>query len=158
MSGQAWLFLSTVLLGAGVGFVYDIFRIFRKTAPRFARRAAAVQLEDLFFWLCVTLGVFYFMLVRNFGEIRFFSVIGMLIGTVLYFSTLSRHVIFIFVHIINFLKKIIVLPFKLAHKWLSPILSPAYKKIRSHLRRFSRFGKIRLKKSARNWFIFRHKK
>ena len=156
MSGQAWLFLSTVLLGAGVGLCYDVFRILRKTAPFLARKSF-VQLQDLIFWVVVTIGFFYFMLLRNFGEIRFFSIIGVAIGCILYFATVSRFVIFIFVWVITYLKKALAFPFKLIYKWVSPFVSPLLGKIRSELRRASRYGKIRLKKSVRNWFIVRRK-
>jgi spore cortex biosynthesis protein YabQ len=72
MSGQAWLFLSTVLAGAVIGLFFDVFRILRRTVP-FLAKPVAVQFEDLFFWLLVTGATFYFMLNQNFGEIRLFS-------------------------------------------------------------------------------------
>jgi spore cortex biosynthesis protein YabQ len=163
MSGQAWLFLSTVLAGACIGLFYDFFRIFRKTAPKL-NASWVVQLEDLFFWLIVTFGMFYFMLNQNFGEIRLFSIMGAFLGIVLYFAALSRFVILVSVTVVEFLKKvvtsavrIILLPFKTIANWLAPPINTLLQKIRSGLYRFSRYVKIRLRKTARNWFIFRKK-
>jgi hypothetical protein len=55
MPAQAWLFVSTVMAGGAVGVFYDFFRVLRRTAPH---RKWAVQLEDLFFWLAVTVLIF----------------------------------------------------------------------------------------------------
>jgi spore cortex biosynthesis protein YabQ len=154
MSGQAWLFLSTVLAGAAIGFFFDVFRILRKTVPLLAT-PAAVQLEDFIFWVAVTGGTFYFMLNQNYGEIRIFSVVGAGAGIALYFASVSRFVIIIFVAVIEYLKKvfaaafkIIFFPVRMAFKWIYPKL---------RLRDFKRYGKIRLKKYLRNWFILRKK-
>jgi spore cortex biosynthesis protein YabQ len=163
MSGQAWLFLSTVLAGAIIGLFFDAFRILRKTVP-FLANSAVVQFEDLFFWIMVTGGTFYFMLNQNFGEIRLFSVIGAGVGIVLYFAAVSRFVIKIFVAVLEYMKKvvatalrIIFFPLRIIANWVSPPLKFLYGKIRSVLRGIRRYGKIRLKKSSRNWFILRKK-
>jgi ABC-type siderophore export system fused ATPase/permease subunit len=97
------------------------------------------------------------MLVRNFGEIRFFSVVGVAVGCVLYFATVSRLVVFVFVWVITYLKKALVLPFKVVYGWVSPFVSPIVQKVRSALRGVKRYGKIRIRKSVRNWFIVRKK-
>ncbi|MDR0273205.1 MAG: spore cortex biosynthesis protein YabQ [Clostridiales bacterium] len=163
LGGQATLFLSTVLVGAGIGLFYDVFRIFRRTT-RFAKGVFVVQLEDLFFWVTVTGGMFYFMLNQNYGEIRMFSVLGAGIGIALYFATLSRLVMFVFVAVINYLKKvfaaairIITLPLRIIADFLAPYLKAIYKKLRSGLLRLLRYGKIRIRKTLRNWFILRKK-
>ena len=162
MSGQAWLFLSTVLMGAAVGLFYDVFRIFRKTVPH---KTIAVQLEDLFFWIVVTAGVFYFMLHRNFGEIRMFSFIGAGIGILLYFATISRYVIIAFVAVIDYMKKVVMAalriifwPLRVVLGWISPPFVAFFRKRRLGLRRVSRYGRMRMRKTARDWFIVRHKK
>ncbi|MCL1884989.1 MAG: spore cortex biosynthesis protein YabQ [Defluviitaleaceae bacterium] len=163
MNSQAWLFLSTVLAGVVIGLFYDVMRIFRRTVP-FLKKSFAVQLEDLFFWIAVTCGMFYFMLNRNFGEIRLFSMIGAAIGFALYYATVSRFVILIFVAVIEYLKKvftvafrIIFTPIRLIFNLISPPLTKRVLKVRSGLCGFLRYGKIRLKKTSRNWFILRKK-
>ncbi|MCL2215814.1 MAG: spore cortex biosynthesis protein YabQ [Defluviitaleaceae bacterium] len=161
MSGQAWLFLSTVLVGAVIGLFYDFFRIFRKTA---AHSAWAVQLEDLFFWITATVGTFYFMLTRNYGEIRLFALLGVALGITLYFATVSRLVVKICVVVVTFLKRviasavrIILLPLRLIFTWIGPPIKSFAGKRRKDLRGLARYGKIQMKKTARSWFILRKK-
>lgn len=163
MSGQAWLFLFTVAFGAGIGLFFDFFRILRKTV-KFLSGGFAVQLEDFVFWLAVTGGMFYFMLHQSFGEIRLFSLLGAACGIALYFALLSRHVIFIFVHVIEFLKKvvytalrIIFTPLRLLANFLVPPVKSLLQKIRSGLYRLARYGKISLRKTRRAAFILRKK-
>jgi len=106
MSGQAWLFLSTVAAGFVIGFVYDIFRIARKSA---SHKTWLVQIEDILYWSIASVLMFYFMLHQNNGEIRFFAIAGAAIGMVLYFNSLSSLVIKVSVTIINFVKKVILM-------------------------------------------------
>jgi spore cortex biosynthesis protein YabQ len=164
MSGQAILFLSSCLVGAGIGLFFDCFRILRKTVPFFAKSMLAVQLEDLFFWIIVTGGMFYFMLHYNFGEIRLFAVVGAACGGAIYFAALSRFVIRIFVAVINYLKKVVATALKIIFtparfiiKWLSPPVRAVRSKLRSGLCRVFRYGKIRIRKTSRNLFILRKK-
>ena len=118
MSGQAWLFLFTVITGFVIGFVYDIFRILRKTIPH---NHFMVQLEDILYWICVSLLMFYFMLHRNYGEIRLFSIAGAALGGVLYFLTLSLIIMKTSVAVIEFIKRI--LTFLLGPvKWFSGLM------------------------------------
>lgn len=110
MTGQAQMFLFTVALGFVSGFVFDLFRIFRKTLkhPDFL-----THLEDLVYWLLIIVFVFYFMLNENSGEIRVFSIIGMFLGMILYFCTLSLVVFNISVAVINFFKKVLATALKI---------------------------------------------
>ena len=164
MSGQAWLFLSTVLVGALIGLFFDFFRILRKTVPPLAKSTFAVQVEDFLFWVIVTGGMFYFMLNQNFGEIRIFAIIGAGVGFALYFALLSRFVITICVAVLEYMKKvvatalrIIFMPLRILMGWLFPPFRAVYVKLRSVLSQLFRYGKIKSKKTARNWFIFRKK-
>ena len=115
MSGQAWLFLSTVAAGAVMGFVYDIFRIARKTARH---KGWLVQVEDVLYCAGVSALMFGFMLHRNYGEIRFFVIIGAGLGMLLYFFSLSPVVIKISVAVIRFVQKVL---FATARILLGPI-------------------------------------
>ena len=161
MWGQAGLFLSTVGMGMVIGLFYDVFRIFRKTAPHFA---LAVQLEDLFFWVAVTGAMFYFMLSQNFGEIRPFSIIGAGCGVALYFATISRWVIKIAVVVVNYLKKVFAAAFKIISlpiRFVWVLLLPPITKFaasrRKDLHSLARYGKIKARKTTREWFILRKK-
>ena len=161
MTGQAWLFLSTVLVGGAIGLLYDVFRIFRKTARH---SGLAVTLEDLFFWVAATGLTFYFMLHRNYGEIRVFSLVGVAIGIVLYFTTISRWVVAVSVAVVNYMKRVVVtvvrvimVPVRLIAAWVAPPAKKALKATRKHARRVRRYGKNKLRKTARDWVILRKK-
>ena len=105
MGSQVRLFLSTVVLGVGVGFSYDFIRLFRRLVRH---SVLACNLEDLIYWLSVLIAVFYFMLNRNFGEIRLFSVMGFFIGMVLYLMSISKPILKTMVVIAQFLKAVII--------------------------------------------------
>jgi len=158
MSGQAWLFLSTVLVGVGIGLFYDILRVFRKTTPHLP---FAVQLEDLFFWILVTVGMFYFMLSQNYGEIRLFSLIGAGCGAAVYFAGFSPFVMKVSVYIVNYLKKVVAAAFKIItipiRFMYSLVKPPVAKFFKFMLQRIKRYGKIQRKKVARSWYILRKK-
>ena len=164
MSGQAWLFLSTVIVGMCIGLFYDIFRVSRKVAPH---STLAVHFEDAVFWVLVTGGMFYFMLHRNYGEIRPFALIGATCGVALYFATISRLVVKVLVTVINFAKRvvaaavrIIVLPVRLLLGLLAPPAKSIFaflEKRRKRINAAARYSKTRMKKHVRNWKIVRKK-
>jgi len=161
MPAQAWLFLTTVGVGAAVGLFYDFFRVLRKTTPH---GKIAVQIEDILFWLAVTVVIFYYMLHRNFGEIRVFVLLGIGIGAVLYLATVSFWVVKAAVAVVEYLKKVIIaivrillLPFQLLLGWLTPPAKKASATTRKHLRKLGRYGKMKVQKTARNVKIMRKK-
>ena len=161
MSGQAWLFLSTLLVGAAIGLFYDVFRILRRTARH---SVAMVQLEDFIFWVVATGLTFYYMLHRNYGEIRWFSLVGVAVGISLYFATVSRWVVALFVAVVNYMKRVIavavrivLVPARLVLAWLGPPVGKALGITRMHAHRVRRYGRGKLRKTARSWNIMRKK-
>lgn len=161
MPDQALLFLSTVLVGMAIGVCFDVFRVLRRVATH---KSWLVQVQDILFWLVATLGMFYFLLHRNFGEIRGFALGGAAIGAVLYFCTLSKLVLKVAVTVIRFLQKVIVAAFRIISapiRFLVRLIAPPVKKFaanrRKSLRLAARYGKMRVKKSTRNLFLFKKK-
>ncbi len=104
LTGQARLFLATVIIGFCIGAIYDLLRVFRIIVPH---KNFLVQLEDLFYWIFVTGLMFYVMLNKNYGEIRAFSIVGALLGMTVYFLTVSKILIKIVVAVVRFILKII---------------------------------------------------
>jgi len=149
MGEQVRLFLSTVALGIGLGLAYDFIRLFR----RLVRHSKIFcGLEDLFYWFAVLGAVFYFMLNKNYGEIRMFSVMGFFIGMVLYMMSISGIVLKIMMIAANFIKAVIIkaaaiilYPFKI----LMNILRIPYSFILSLYRKLCIRGKKVLHKSGR---------
>lgn len=101
---QAFLFLACVRTGIIMGMLYDIIRVFRKIIqhPNWA-----IQLEDLLYW--ITCGCFAFIMIywKNYGQIRGFVFLGILIGTILYFSTASILFMKITSIVVDWAKKVI---------------------------------------------------
>lgn len=110
LHAQAKLFLLTILMGGGMGLVYDGLRVFRHALPH---SRFWVQLEDGLFWLLAVFLVFGVMLQASAGEIRFFTILGLFGGMGLYFLTLSRLVIAVSDSIIRLVKYIVGLFFRI---------------------------------------------
>ena len=86
VTGQMLTFLISCLVGAALGLLYDLFRIFRIIVP--CSRLAVLLLDVLFFIMC-TVVTFLFALLSNSGTVRFFILEGEVIGAVLYALTLG---------------------------------------------------------------------
>ena len=81
------LFANSVVLGAGLTFVYDGWIICRKV---FKHNTFMESLEDLSFWLFTGIVVFLALREQNNGVLRWFLVVGAGIGMLLYKSGISR--------------------------------------------------------------------
>ncbi len=108
MSNQAFLFFNSVLFGFAVGFVYDVLNVFRKVIYHYK---IFIQIEDFFYWIFSALCLFFIMLQKNSGEIRFFLICGAFIGMILYFTILSRLFLNVSDRVLIFLKKVFCLVF-----------------------------------------------
>lgn len=101
---QAFLFLTCVKTGIMMGMFYDLIRVFRKIIhhPNWV-----VQMEDLLYW--VTCGGFAFTMIywRNYGQIRSFIFLGIIIGLILYFCTVSILFMKITTKLIKMAKRVI---------------------------------------------------
>lgn len=119
LSAQANLFFATVVAGAVIGFIYDALRIFRRIVPH---KGIFVQAEDALYWICVIFFMFYVLMVKNSGEIRFFTVYGAFLGMLLYFliaspavHAVSDRVIAVVRYIVCLFITILLTPFRLLY-------------------------------------------
>ncbi len=165
LHSQAKLFLLTVLMGSGMGLLYDALRVFRHALPH---KPLWVQLEDGLFWLLAVFLVFGVMLHASSGEIRFFSILGLFGGMGLYFLTLSRLVIAVSDTIIRLIKyltglflRILLTPFQLL--WM-PFRRPVGKFVdfcdkrrKKLLQSCKVYAKMKMTHLRLNWRIL-HKK
>lgn len=87
VNSQALIFLYTVIGGAAIALVYDLFRILRK-AVRTGSIVTFVQ--DLLFWLIVSVIMFLTVFYSNDGELRAYLFIGACVGVILYALLFSR--------------------------------------------------------------------
>ena len=85
VADQAVSFLLAVVLGAAAGLLYCFFCALRLSGRN---KTYQVFLQDVIFWLILTVSTFCFLLLRCRGEFRAFVCIGMLAGFLLFRLTL----------------------------------------------------------------------
>ena len=119
---QAYLFLIFNFNGVFIGLVFDFFRILRQG---FKTSNTITYAEDIMFWVISGLSIIYSMVNFSNGALRFFMVIGLIIGFITYILTISKYIRKFSVSIIIFLKKtvkfiwgIILCPLKIIHKMI----------------------------------------
>jgi len=83
---QTAVFFHSLLLGAVLGCFYDLFRI---TRIAFVIPAQLVLVEDLLFFLFSSIVLFGFMLENSYGQVRYFILLGMVLGWTIYYFTLG---------------------------------------------------------------------
>ena len=108
--------LHSVILGIIITFVYGNIRVFRRVIPH---NSFFISLEDLCFWIFVAIYIFLLQHRENNGVFRWFSVIGALVGMMLYKKSISR------LYIKNMtivLRKIL----KVVYLFFSYVFSPIY--------------------------------
>ncbi len=146
VSYEAFGFLLMCALGAALGAVYHIVVIVRESL--FSSRAAVIISDILISSVCA-FAVASALLYYNFALIRWYLILGLIIGAVLYFLTIGRLFFIIFslfwkyflkilVLILKilltpvlFLHKIIMIPLKMAGKLLHSLKAAALKGFRS---------------------------
>ena len=78
--------LHSFLLGAGIAFGYDLFRILRRVIPH---GILWISLEDLLFWLLTAGSIFSLLYYENNGMFRWIAVFSAGAGMLAYKRTLS---------------------------------------------------------------------
>ena len=119
IQGQGSLFLCCLLLGGGMGLVYDGMRLARRILPH---GVWAVQIEDGLYWAAVALGVFEVLLKENHGEVRFFLLVAVFGGMGLYGTLASPLVMGVGEKVLKVIGKLVMLlltiiftPFRLVY-------------------------------------------
>lgn len=87
MADENLFLLYALLMGVFITFVYDLLRIFRRVVPH---NTFWISVEDLIFWGFCAVEVFLLMYHLSNGTLRWFAVLGALLGMVLYLKTVSR--------------------------------------------------------------------
>lgn len=126
-ANQAYNFLIFMLNGCGIGIIFDIFRILRRS---FKTSDFVTYIEDILFWLLSGILTLYTLAVFNDGEIRLYIFVAILVGIAIYILTISKFIIKSSVFIITFIKKmmekiifIITYPIKLLFNVIKKIFS-----------------------------------
>lgn len=97
--------------------MFDFFRVLRK---KIKTKDIITYVQDVIFWILTGISMLYCIYTFNNGEIRLYEFIGILLGTILYFLTVSKLFININSAILTFITKIlqifIIIPFKIIIK------------------------------------------
>ena len=91
---EVTFFLHSIVMGVVITFVYDWFLIFRKLLKH---NILWISFEDFLFWAGCGIGVFYMLYRENNGVLRWFTVLGAMLGMILYKALVSKW----FVHIMS---------------------------------------------------------
>ena len=109
VQNQAYLFLFFSLTGVAIGVLFDFFRILRRTIKT---ANIITYIEDILFWVLTGILILYNIWYFNNGEIRVYMFLGIILGVLIYMSTLSNIVVKLFTRILGTIIKVLELPFK----------------------------------------------
>lgn len=150
ISGQTLDFLLSCLLGVGLGALYDVFRILRLA---FWHGKIIIGIQDILFFALAAVSSFLFMLFRCEGQLRFYVLLGELLGFIVYYFTvgflvirMSKCIIHWIKKILFFLYKIFIRPFVKLFIFISRKIRMFFVHIVSKLKKRSRISKFRLQK------------
>lgn len=129
---QTWLFLLAALCGAGVGLLFDLFRALRCVG---GERKGLVIMEDVLFWLLALGMIFALVLILSDGILRGFQILGLLLGTLIYYLLLSRGALWLLTRLFGAVGWVFGKLFSAVRRF---VLSPLWKMWRL-LRRFGCF-------------------
>ena len=86
VQSQFYLFFLAVFWGIGMCLAYDGLRILRYLIRH---SLFWINAEDLLYWAVMTAVLFYLLFTYNRGEIRSFTIAGILTGSLFYLKTIS---------------------------------------------------------------------
>src|SRR5690554_3063705 len=110
ISQEAYILLATIYGGILIGFIYDLYKIFRRI---FHPKRMATIIQDFFFWLMISLVAFYVLIISNQGALRFYNFLGFVIGAAAYNFFLSEIVTHAIIFILRILKRFAIDLFQL---------------------------------------------
>ena len=130
---QVYLFSIFTIVGIIIGILFDIFRIIRRIIKT---NNIITYIEDILFFLITEVIIIYSMYKFCNGEIRFFMIAGIGIGSVMYFFTISKYIINVSVYIINMVCKILIFPISIIVKISKKIVYNPIKIICINLKKY----------------------
>ena len=99
---ELYTFLTSIYGGLMGGFTYDLYRTIRHYSKP---KKIKTYIEDLLFWVIITLLCFYILIRSNYGEIRGYIILGIILGAYVYIKTLSKLIYPILIKISKFILK-----------------------------------------------------
>ena len=141
-TNQAYTFLIFMINGVGIGIIFDIFRILRKS---FKTSDFITYIEDIIFWILSGILTLYTIMIFNNGEIRLYIFIAILLGVSIYILTISKFIIKASVLVITTIKgvvtKIFLKPINFIIINVRKILSKPVKKLQKLTNKIKNYKK-----------------
>lgn len=119
MNNEFNVFLSFVLIGLIIGFLFDFFRILRRS---YKTPDAVTIIEDIIFWITSGILILLGIFVLNEGKIRAYLFLGLIAGIFLYIAIISKYVITVGVKFFNIFNKIFLAPLQKATKTIIKVI------------------------------------
>ncbi|WP_066500760.1 spore cortex biosynthesis protein YabQ [Abyssisolibacter fermentans] len=139
---QILIFLTTIYGGLIIGFIYDLYRVFRYFIKP---KRLATLIEDLLFWILISIISIGILFYSNWGQLRGYVLLGFILGVLIYSLLLSKIIIKAMIKIIGLLIKPIiyilrylVLPLKYIKNILVKMRLKINKKVIKHKKRIKR--------------------
>ncbi len=140
---EAYVFLASVLCGVFISVIYDILRVIRSYVKT---THAVTNTQDIIFWCIALIIMFFTVFHTNHGYVRWYEFLGVFLGALLYFLTLSKafymvskKFIDIFFKIFEFFCKILLTPlvftYNIIYKSILFIFVPIFKFLQKIIRR-----------------------
>lgn len=128
---QLWQFVYALLFGAFLGVFYDVFRIIRNIINN---GKMLIIFEDIIYLFVSSVLTFCFAFFINNGQLRFFIIIGIVLGLIVYYFTVGfivmksvNFIILLLKKIFGFVFALIIFPFVKIFILLKPFLRKTLK-------------------------------
>ena len=89
VSAEALVFLKTVLGGVVCGMIFDIYRILKSVK----KSMFMIEAGDIIVWIVVAMMSFFAVFFANSGEVRWYEIVALFTGFVLYTVSVSKYFI-----------------------------------------------------------------
>ncbi|NLM53827.1 MAG: spore cortex biosynthesis protein YabQ [Firmicutes bacterium] len=104
LSAQLYAFGIILLAGLSVGFLVDFYRVLRGILRP---GLVSTAILDLMFWALLTPVLVSYLLLANWGQLRGYVVIAIILGFAFYRLTMSRAVVALLVWLIDLVGKLL---------------------------------------------------
>lgn len=101
---QGQIFIFFFIIGIIIGLTFDVFKAIRKC---FKTPDKVTFIQDLLFIIISTYLIILGIIKLNSGEVRFYLFLGIFLGIIIYFLTISNICVIILYVIVEFCKKIL---------------------------------------------------
>lgn len=102
IQNQTYVFLWSVVIGAFLALIFDVFRLMRRKGktPNYV-----VYIQDIFFWIIVSIIIMMSAFITNDGELRGYMFIGYILGAIVYIISISKIILKIASTFLDFIEE-----------------------------------------------------